>query len=766
MEFSWIEFNNLIQGNPILALAAESIKTLGMEWILTLYQKGKMRTVDEELILCLEYSLETFSQNYVLEYDDAIKIKLIEELRKRKTLRHRDWKSILEIVTDLKFDDHIVDDWRDIMVRTISEKRLVVLRDYIEIGHCRNTHENEVYPRILTAKPSLPPEKYIDRMEYDEILQKVRESRKLVLVNGLGGIGKSTVCRKVFHNFDKEEKRTLAWITYHDEDLLEDLRRQLFFPKEGENWKKRFLQFLQQDIEDTAVIFVDNVNAAEEEEPFLQELANARCSVICTSRITEFSHYETVPINFFSTDDCVRLFSGYYGLEFDDEKIRRIVSRAGRHTLVIEILAKIARAERYTLTELEKQLQERGFDLEGIASVELREDTLIGHLAYTFSTEKLNSQQKRILYCMSILPVERISDQFKEWLGLPNRYNLNYLEKYAWFVSDEQGFYMHPVIKEVVKRVIEPQQDAVALLLKNLTEEISYKENPEHERSMQIISYIESILPYIKEEQREICAQAFYNMSVLYGQFQNNTLALIYVNKCINLIEARYEQKDLEELLGCAYNHRGFVHYYEFEDELAKESYLEAYRIRKRMKNKKLLAQTQSNLALLYQGMWSEEKDEKTRRKYLLVAKKYQQEALNIFIHIFHGSEHPNLASAYNNMAVIMKSLEEKEFAIFYYKRAARIRNSLKDVAPGDLSVTYLGLSNTFFEMAEQSKRRIYCLHRLKMSLYYLKRAKEIRISEIRKGNQKWSLDKLNEQEQRIYNMLTQLREEKTSWGK
>ena len=118
--------------------------------------KGKMRTVDEELILCLEYSLETFSQNYVLEYDDAIKIKLIEELRKRKTLRHRDWESILEIVTDLKFDDHIVDDWRDIMVRTISEKRLVVLRDYIEIGHCRNTHENEVYPRILTAKPSLP----------------------------------------------------------------------------------------------------------------------------------------------------------------------------------------------------------------------------------------------------------------------------------------------------------------------------------------------------------------------------------------------------------------------------------------------------------------------------------------------------------------------------------------------------------------------------------------------------------------------------------
>ena len=77
------------------------------------------------------------------------------------------------------------------------------------------------------------------------------------------------------------------------------------------------------------------------------------------------------------------------------------------------MLAKIAKAERYTLDELENQLQISGFDLGGIASVDLREDTLIGHLSHTFNTAKLNVQQKRILYCMAILPVERISHQFK-----------------------------------------------------------------------------------------------------------------------------------------------------------------------------------------------------------------------------------------------------------------------------------------------------------------------------------------------------------------
>ena len=96
MEFSWSNFNNLIQENPLLTLAVEGIKALGSEWISAIYQKGQMRTVDEEVILCLEYSLETFSENYALEYDDTTKIKLIEELRTKKNLSHSDWKNILE----------------------------------------------------------------------------------------------------------------------------------------------------------------------------------------------------------------------------------------------------------------------------------------------------------------------------------------------------------------------------------------------------------------------------------------------------------------------------------------------------------------------------------------------------------------------------------------------------------------------------------------------------------------------------------------------
>lgn len=105
-------------------------------------------------------------------------------------------------------------------------------------------------------------------------------------------------------------------------------------------------------------------------------------------------------------------------------------------------------------------------------------------------------------------------------------------------------------------------------------------------------------------------------------------------------------QFDEKELLGCAYNHQGFLYYFEYKDQLAEASYRKAYQIRKKLKSKKLLAQTESNLALLYQGMWKEEKDEQRKRRYLFAAEKYQKEALKVFESIFHGEEQSNLASA------------------------------------------------------------------------------------------------------------------------
>lgn len=337
---------------------------------------------------------------------------------------------------------------------------MTFLRDYILLNKSRYSNKECVYPRILTAKPPLPPEEYLNRKESEIIIEKLKDSKRLVLVNGIDGIGKSTVCRKIFHELNQDvAKRPLAWIVYNDKDLLDDMRKQMFYPKDGRDWEKRFTQFLEQDIDEDAIIFIDNLNVTEDEEKYLTHIANARCNIVCTSRIEKYAHYEIVPIEYLNEEQCIELFYKYYKREYDKTRIHNIVMRSGRHTLVIEILGKIGEAEGYSLEELENKLIQDGFDLEGIASVENKDDTLIGHLCRTFNLKRLNDIQKEILYCMAVLPVQWISYDLRRWLNLQNNYNFNYLIKHAWIERSENGYYMHPVIKEVVKRSLEISKD-------------------------------------------------------------------------------------------------------------------------------------------------------------------------------------------------------------------------------------------------------------------------------------------------------------------
>lgn len=105
MGLTWNDINELIQQNPILQFAVDQIKSLGIEWLLSLYQKGKSRTVDEELILCLKSALESFSKQFALEYDDTMALSLLDELKARENLNQNDWRNILESVTGLQFDE-------------------------------------------------------------------------------------------------------------------------------------------------------------------------------------------------------------------------------------------------------------------------------------------------------------------------------------------------------------------------------------------------------------------------------------------------------------------------------------------------------------------------------------------------------------------------------------------------------------------------------------------------------------------------------------
>ena len=89
---------------------------------------------------------------------------------------------------------------------------------------------------VVTHKTDIKPVSYFSgrEKELQDLRQKIEEGRKAVLVSGMGGIGKTHICRKLFEEYyirhEKGEDRLfshIGYIEYNDDmdsSLMECLR--------------------------------------------------------------------------------------------------------------------------------------------------------------------------------------------------------------------------------------------------------------------------------------------------------------------------------------------------------------------------------------------------------------------------------------------------------------------------------------------------------------------------------------------------------------
>lgn len=237
MEISWNTFYSVIGGLDIAGLIAGYYADKALDKI---GEKIKKQSLEEQTVHCLDKALENFCQLEQIEYDmSAVGETFFSEMVRLDTFFTEEFlEDALRKATGLEIGEQQKKNWLFCLKKTISEENVDILYRFLIInGVIRKSSEKE-YPHILTAKAAVPPEEYLEREEYETIIKKMEENKRLVLVNGLGGIGKSTVCKKLFQKFVNEEDCTVGWIIYNGQDLKEDFRKQLFFPRDGVNWEK------------------------------------------------------------------------------------------------------------------------------------------------------------------------------------------------------------------------------------------------------------------------------------------------------------------------------------------------------------------------------------------------------------------------------------------------------------------------------------------------------------------------------------------------
>lgn len=211
--------------------------------------------------------------------------------------------------------------------------------------------------------------------ELKELRQRIEEGRKSVLVSGMGGIGKTHICRKLFKEYlikhNEGENEPFQYIGYveYDGDMSSSLQSCLKFkkqdsPEQNQEAAWRELEYLA--LGGKLLLFVDNVDKTMVADPGLQKLNEIPGAIVLTSRRTSFGEgFEICPIGFLETEECRMIYEKIRfkgsGREVGTEEIHDLEyvlgDLAGKHTITVEFLAHLAYTKHWTVKRLREELE-------------------------------------------------------------------------------------------------------------------------------------------------------------------------------------------------------------------------------------------------------------------------------------------------------------------------------------------------------------------------------------------------------------------------
>lgn len=456
---------------------------------------------------------------------------------------------------------------------------------------------------VVTHESTIKPVSYFvgRETELKNLRQIVEQGRKSILVSGMGGIGKTHLCRKLFEEYyikhDNKETIPFEHIGYieYDGDMGSSLLKCLKYKKQEKAEQNleaawRELEYLVSD--GKLLLFVDNVNVPIRADEGLQRLKSIPGAIILTSRRTTFSkEFEVYPIGFLTTKQCREIyekirFKGSKRTIKEEEKqeLEYIIEKlAARHTLTVELLAHLAQTKHWTVKQLREELEKKGFQLE----YKDEEDKLV-NIQKSYETlyklSELTKAEQNILEAFSVFPYAPLSAEIcNEWLlsdaGVEEKEDtLTGLYRKGWlqFNIEWESYTMHPVFAQFIYEKCKPKEENHIRLIKACQESLKVSENGSALGCEKFISFAENIIEKIDMEIEK------------QGKFISNLAYLLQYIGEYRKAEELYTKalKICEEVLGekhpdtaSSYNNLAEVYTRQEEYKKALDYFFKAYKI-------------------------------------------------------------------------------------------------------------------------------------------------------------------------------------------
>ena len=563
---------------------------------------------------------------------------------------------------------------------------------------------------VVTHNADIKPVSYFTgrETELQDLRQRIEEGRKSVLVSGMGGIGKTHICRKLFEEYlnkhAKGENIPFCHIGYieYSGDMGSSLQNCLKFKEQdnpGQNQEAawRELEYLAAD--GKMLLFVDNVNIPAKKDEGLKRLKSIPGAVVLTSRRTSFSkEFKTYKIGFLDIEQCKTIYekiryedSGRKVPEDEIPDLEYIIEKlAAMHTITVEFLAHLAWTKHWTVKKLRDELEEKGFQLEykdeeeKLINIQKSYETL-------YDLSELTEAEQNILEAFSVFPYIPLSVEIcNKWLlvdaGVSEEDTLTGLYRKGWlqFDMEHESYSLHPVFAKFIYEKCKPGAETHYGLIEACQKCLEIPESGSVLECQKYIPFAENIIEKI--DMGETIEQA---------QFMDSLAFLLYHKGEYKKAEGLYK-KDLlirEKVLGeehpstaISYNNLAMVYDSQGKYKEAEELYKKILLV-----NEKVLgeehpdtATSYNNLASVYGNQGKYQEAEELYKKALLISEKVL------------GEGHPDTATSYNNLAGVYKNQGKYQEAEELYKKALLISEKVLGEGHPDTATSYNNLAGVY----------------------------------------------------------------------
>ncbi len=522
---------------------------------------------------------------------------------------------------------------------------------------------------VVTHNVNIKPISYFTgrEIELQDLRRRIEEGRKSVLISGMGGIGKTHICRKLFEEYLKkhadavnEPFRHIGYIEY-DGDMGSSLQNCLKFRQQDEAKRNqeaawRELEYLASD--GKLLLFVDNVDKPITADPGLQKLRSIPGAIVLTSWQVLFGNeFEPYPIGFLDVEQCLEIYEKirFAGsrrkvrAEEYPELIYIIEKLAGRHTITVEYLAHLARTKLWTAERLRDELEEKGFCLEFHKDGELVNIQESYEKLYDLS--ELTEAEQNILEAFSVFPyIPLAAETCNEWLLADARAEedddiLMGLCQKGWiqFEPEQESYAMHPVFAQFIFGKCRPDIEHHSGLIEGCQRFLSMWDKGMTMECKKYIPFAENILEKMEMKRSEKQPQFMESLADLFlhvGQYQE---AVSLYGKLLEV----HRERGGENLMDVAeiYHRMAYAYWFWDEYEKAEEWFGKSLCIyeRKWGDQYESIANICSNLAGVYVDEGEYGKAEEWYEKSLSICER------------FLGEEHQSTVTVMNNLTVLYR---------------------------------------------------------------------------------------------------------------